>query len=79
MEINKNVPCKECITLAICLANISFIPNKHYKLDYKIEGIINSKCSVLKARYQRGPLNEWIKQKLFLMRQKGIEYDSKLF
>lgn len=71
-ELNEKVPCEECIILAICIANLTFIKNPLFVNGYETKGIDICNCSFLKKRFIRGPVSDWIELKQFLMKKKGI-------
>jgi hypothetical protein len=68
------VPCEGCIRLAICMANITFIPNKKASLGFELYNKMNN-CDIF-TYYIKSMDSEYLKLyhevKRFLLAQKGL-------
>jgi len=71
------VPCKKCISLAICLCQVFFIKDETFSYGYMFGwGNCGTRCHYMHKLSQGGNKSLFEEVKRFFMSQKGINYGS---
>jgi hypothetical protein len=77
-ELSEKIPCEECISLAICLADIKLIPDKFMFFHYRIDAVRIRRCPYFDWISKSATLKEWAHLKLFFLTQKGIIIEDRM-
>jgi hypothetical protein len=65
------IQCQDCISFAICLANINFEKQPHNSYGYFMNlSSISNKCDLV--QYTVTSESSWDKFKIFFLKQKGL-------